>query len=195
MPTEETTNTQETQPANPSAETKNTEQQPAENMIPQSRFNELNKQLKEAKAALEAHQKQQGEAEKAKLAEQQRFQELYETEQKKATALEGRLTELQATVRRNTIRAVIEAEARKANFAEPADAHLFLDLDGIETDDSGKPKGVDVLVKELAKAKSYLLQTQSVQHGNGKLPKPAGQGGDAEKLARATHDKWAHNQF
>lgn len=195
MSEETTTTTPEATPAT-SAETVNTDK-PVEQTIPKSRFDQVNKAKQDAEAELAKLRKAQEDAEKAKLQEQGRIQELYEAEQKKATQLEQRLNELQTTIRRNSIKSAVEAEARKANFAAPEDAYLFLDLDSIETDDNGNPKGVDKLVADLAKSKSYLLGQKQVQPGNGAGPRPAAPAGTgfADDKARLQQQRWSRNQF
>ena len=190
---DETTNAETTtteQPVTP-AGAQNAEQQPPYNTFPFPRLEELNKAKKPAEAELAKLRKAAEDADKATLAEQNKYQELYEQAEAKAAALEKRFEEVQTQVKRDSIKAAIEAAARAANFADPADAYVFLDLDSIEVGDDGKPKEVDMLVKGLAKSKSYLVAQHEVQQGNGARPKMAGHGAvdaDAQKqvsLARA----------
>ena len=184
--TETTTDAAATTQAATSAGTENTEQA-AENMIPHSRFEEVNKARKAAETELAKLRKQAEDAESATLAEQKKFEELYQKEQAKAASLEKRFEELQASQRRDRIKAAIESAARTAGFAEPADAYLFLDVNSIEIGEDGKVKEVDVLVKGLATAKPYLVAQREVQPGNGARPKPAGHGiVDAEAQKQAS---------
>lgn len=183
-------------PATP-AGAQNTEQQPADNTVPYSRFDEVNKAKKAAEAELDKLRKQAEDAANATLAEQKRFEELYQKEQAKAAALEKRFEEMQAQVKRDRIMAAIEAAARAADFADPADAHVFLDVGSIEIGEDGKVKEVETLVKNLAKSKPYLVAQREVQQGNGARPKSAGAAGTAaaDEAAKKQHSRWAHSQF
>lgn len=194
--TEPTTEPTATPPATP-AEAQNTEQQPADNTVPYSRFDEVNKAKKAAEAELAKLRKQAEFAENATLAEQKRFEELYQKEQAKAANLEKRFEEMQAQVTRDRVKAAIEAAAKAANFAEPADAYLFIDMNSIEVSEDGKVKEVETLVKGLATSKPYLVAQREVQPGNGSRPKPAGAAGTvaADEAARKQHGHWAHSQF
>ena len=183
MPVEEQPVGQTEQQAASSAGTENTEIEQPER-VPPERFAVVNRRMREAEAKLAEAQKRAEEAEKAKLVEQQQFQKLYEAEQKRAEGLAAKMAEAEATMRRNAITAAVEAAARTAQFADPADAHAFLKLDAIELID-GKPQGIDKLIADLAKTKPYLLTTVTPTPGNGQAPKPAGAAGDAERDAKA----------
>jgi len=82
-----------------SAETGNTEAS-TEHMIPKSRFDEVNQQLKELKAAQEKAQKAQAEAERKRLEQQNEFKTLYEQAQSEIEQLkpyQERVTQLMQT--------------------------------------------------------------------------------------------------
>lgn len=167
-----------------SAETQNTDTQ-QEVAIPKSRFDEVNKRAKDAEKELATLRKQAEDAEKAKLAETNQFQKLYETEQAKAAQLEAQVTEMITKAKLGTVKSAIEAAARAAGFADPGDAHVFVDVNSIEIDEAtGKAKGVEQLVKDLVKAKPYLVAPATPAPGNGKLPKPAGVGSKTDDTAR-----------
>lgn len=172
-------------PATTSAETENTETVTTpEHMIPKSRLDEATKRATDAEKKLKAFETAQAAADTAKLTEQQNFQRLYETEQGKAATLAAELEQIKADRRTDKIATAIEKVARDMKFAEPADAFRFIDLSKIEVDEtSGEVKGADVLVKELAKAKSYLLAQTAPAQGNGQSPRPAGQAGAADSEA------------
>jgi hypothetical protein len=156
-----------------------------------------NKEAGDRRKQLEAIEKQAEDAENATLAEQNKYQTLYEKAQAEKAALEKRFEEVQAQVTRDRIMAAIEAAARAADFADPADAHVFLDVNSIEVDEAGKVKEVETLVKGLATSKPYLVAQREVQPGNGARPKPAGAAGTAaaEEAAKKQHGRWAHSQF
>lgn len=168
--TAEATETQ----ATTSAATENTETVTPETVVPKNRFDEVAKRAYDAEKKLKAFETAQAKAEEAKLTEQQKYAQLYETEKTKATTLEARMAELQTTIRKEKILRAVEAEANKAKFAEPADAFAFINLDDIEIDEAtGAVKGADKLVKKLAEAKPYLL-SQTQVGGVPATPKPAG---------------------
>ncbi len=168
----------------PSAETQNTDTA-QEVAIPKSRFDEVNKRAKEAEKRLADLEKQAQDAEKTKLAETNQFQKLYETAEAKAAALETQLADMLTKAKLGTVKSAIETAARTAGFADPGDAHAFVDVNSIEIDEAtGQAKGVEQLVKDLAKAKPYLVAQATPAPGNGKLPKPAGIGGKTDDTAR-----------
>ena len=103
--------------ATPPAEAQNTAQA-AENMIPLSRFNEVNNQLKELKLAQEKAAAEKAAAEKAELEKRQEYQTLYETTNAQATAANAELATLKAEQEKAT--AVLNAlwEAKKAIVPE-----------------------------------------------------------------------------
>lgn len=81
-------------------------------------------------------------------------------------------------LRTQNLRHATADAAREAGFADPADVHRFLELDDLEFDDDDQPVGIAERVKELAKAKPYLLAPrQNVTNGPPATPKsdrPAG---------------------
>lgn len=80
--TEETLTTDTPEAAQPSAQPPaavNTPDSGAEPMIPKSRFDEVNKKLKQIETDMAKAQKEREQAEAAALAEQGKFKELYET--------------------------------------------------------------------------------------------------------------------
>lgn len=163
------------QPATPLAEATKTETvDTPEITFSKTRFDEINKRVKEAEKRVAELQKAKDDAEKATLMEQAQFKKLYEGEQTKAQKLATDLEQLQAKLKRAAIVQAVEREATTAKFADPADAHAFINLDAIELDEAGKPQGVNKLITDLAKSKPYLLTQTQAAPGNGRLPKPAG---------------------
>lgn len=187
-PTEQIDNKEVTeQPVTPAAAQKSDTEQ-ATQTVSFERFEQVNKRMKEAEKLLAEREKAAKDSEAAKLVETQQFEALYKSEQTKAAALEKRLNDMVAAEKKRTITSAIETEARKAGFADPADAHVFMDIDGIEVDESGKVKGVESLVKELAKNKPYLLAAPNPAKGNGQNPNAAGVAGGAAKTEQAKRD-------
>jgi hypothetical protein len=172
-------------PATSPAVAENTETVQPEIVITKNRFDEVAKRAYEAERKLKVIEAAQAKADEAKLTEQQKFAELYETEKRKAARLEASLTEMQATIRKDKILRAVEVEARKHAFTEPADAFAFINLDSIEIDEAtGAVKGADQLVKDLAKAKPYLLTQTTPVQGNGQSPRPAGAAATEEQYKR-----------
>jgi hypothetical protein len=106
----------------------------------------LSKELADAKTKL-------GEYEKAQLTETEKLKK----ERDEATA---RATEIEARARQRVIRSEVRVVASELGFADPSDAHRFLDDDAIELDDDGEPKNVKALLEKLAKDKPYLLKAE-----------------------------------
>lgn len=79
---------------------------PESHMIPKSRFDEVNKKLKELQSAQAKAEAERLKAEEAQLKEQNRYKELYEAEQKRATEAAARMAELE---RQTTAREVATA--------------------------------------------------------------------------------------
>jgi seryl-tRNA synthetase len=76
-------------PASTESEKPSTETQKTENMIPQSRFNQVNTERNQYKAQLETLQAEQTAAQEKVLAEQNRWQELFEAEKAKNEGLQS----------------------------------------------------------------------------------------------------------
>lgn len=93
MTTEDVTQTPEVQTdgsdtAVSPAGAQNTDTQTAEHMIPKSRFDEVNSQLRELKAQQEKAAKEREKAEKERLEKQSEFKTLYEQTQQRVAELE-----------------------------------------------------------------------------------------------------------
>lgn len=101
-------------------------------------------------ATAEAKLKEQDDA---KLSETERLQKERDEARTKAEQIEAR-------ARQRVIRSEVRVVASELGFADPSDAHRFLDDDAIELDDDGEPKNVKALLEKLAKDKSYLLKTE-----------------------------------
>lgn len=157
-----------------------------EEVFQHERFKQLLKRAKEAEAALEAINREKAEAEAAKLKEQARYEELFQREQQKAAKLAEELETLKRNQELERKRqAVLEAaRAHEPPFAKEAlsDVALFIDLEALQVDDDGKIKGVEAAVKELAKAKPYMLEQKRSDPGS-----PAGR--PATGPARQTERK------
>lgn len=174
MPDETTTTVPEGQtPATPPAGATQTETPPADVMIPKSRFDEVNKRLKELEATLSKTAKEREAADRAQLEEQKRFQELYESERKRAADLEARANTLAEERRQEKMHGSIRQAAQAVGFTDPEDAVRFMTPDALQVDDAGNVANARAVVESIAKNKPYLLggskPTPGVQAG----PKPA----------------------
>ena len=121
-------------PATP-AEVVNNTDTAGEHMIPKSRFDEVNQQLKELKKAQEAAAKAQAQQEQAIAEEQGKFQELYrkaqaELEQAQAKAAAAEKAQLRAMIAAKTQLPEALIDRLRGDTAEEleADAKFLLDL-------------------------------------------------------------------
>lgn len=142
------------------------------------RFKGLLKRAKEAEAALEKQAKDRESAEAAKLAEQQRFEELYQKEQAKAQKLADDLRQAQLTALNDRKRRAVQDAARthEPAFSKEAlaDVMVFVDLESLEVGEDGAVKGVEAAVKALAKEKPYMLEQKRTDPGSPAGRKTAG---------------------
>lgn len=131
---------------NPAAEPKNTE-----NMIPKSRFDEVNERAKKAEAELEARKQAEKEAEEKRLADQQQYKELAEKREAELRDLQAQTEADKKAAEEQAQKARYEAdviaEAAKLNFHDPKEAVALL----------GEVEDVAKAVKKLAEAKPHLI--------------------------------------
>lgn len=111
---------------------------------------------------LEKELKQFKDAEKA--AEDKEKTDL-EKLQDKYSALEGFHSKLESQLAEEKLKQAITSESAKLKFTDPEDAFIFLDLKKVEQDDEGNYENIPDLLKELAKAKPYLIGDGSGGHG------------------------------
>lgn len=180
MPTEETkddgtvTVTGQAQPA-PVA----TDGPPAslDEVFKHPRFKELQKATKEAQAALAAQQAAQAEAEQAKLKEQAKWQELYETTEKRAAQLKDELDAKTAAMSKREKQLAVKEAARSNDppfIAEAIDDILLLIQVDELPDGDELPRSAAARVKEIAKIKPWLLQTTRTDPGSPPGRRPVG---------------------
>ena len=133
------------------------------------RFKELQKAAKEAQAALAAQQQAQSEAEQAKLKEDAKWQQLYETAEVAAKKLKDELDAKNAAMLKREKQLAIQAAARPnaPPFIPEAigDVLLLIATDELPEGDE-LPKAAAAQVKALAKAKPWLLQTTRSDPGS-----------------------------
>lgn len=137
----------------------------------------LRGELKDAKAGSKRADDLQAkldEYEKGQLSEKERLERERDEARNKATETETR-------ARQRVIRSEVRVVASELGFADPSDAHRFLDDDAIELDEDGEPKNVKALLEKLAKDKPYLLKSEGGT--NGVPPTPRGNG------HRETHEE------
>lgn len=145
----------------------------------------LRQDLKDAKAGgkkAEELQAKLDEIEKGQLSEKDRLE-------RERDEYKGKLDQAEQKSRDRVIRSEVRVIASELGFADPSDAHRFLDVSGIEFDDDGEPKGIKKLLEDLAKAKPYLIKST----GNGTSgvpgsPRPTGQSNHQE-LVTQTKDE------
>ena len=141
------------------------------------RFKELQKAAKEAQAALAAQQQAQSEAEQAKLKEQAEWKQLYETAEIAAKKLKDELDAKTSAMLRREKQLAIQDAARSHEppFITEAisDVLLLIRVDELPDGDD-LAKAAAAQVKDLAKAKPWLLQTTRSDPGSPPGRKVAG---------------------
>lgn len=181
MAEETTTTGQEAEAqAGASDATVNTEAVKPEQMIPKSRFDEVNKRLHALEAERAKDVKARDEAERKRLEDDQKWQDLYKKEAAAREERDAQIAAMQATQRQAATRASISKAA--ADFADPDDAWRFIDPDSLQVDDAGNVTNAKQVVDELAKSKPYLLKAAKPAPGVQPGPRPVGGGqvSDAE---------------
>lgn len=160
-----------------------------EDIFKHSRFRELQKAAKEAQAALEAQRLAQEKAEQDKLAEQQKFHELWQKEQERVKQLEADLEQATATAQRREREAAIKEAARNHEppFLTDAlpDLLRLIDLNGFDPE-SDLDKQATGMVAAFAKSRPWLLQSVRSDPGSPPGRKPAGQAQPPQPAVRLT---------
>ena len=108
-------------------------------------------------------------------------------------ALKAERAEWQRQRRDLNLRHETENAARDAGFADPADVYRFLDVASVDFDDDDRPAGIKDAVKELAKAKPYLLA--KAQNGAANGPPPTPKSDRAANTLTPDEDKQAKSLF
>ncbi len=141
------------------------------------RFKELQRTAKEAQAALTAQQQAQAEAEQAKLKEQAEWKQLYETAEVAAKKLKDELDAKTTAMQRREKQLAIQDAARSHEppFITEAisDVLLLIPVDELPDGDD-LSKAAAAQVRDLAKAKPWLLQTTRSDPGSPPGRKVAG---------------------
>ena len=157
-----------------------------EDVFKHPRFKELQKQAKEAQAALAAQQAAQEAAEQAKLKDEAKWQQLYETTEAAAKKLKDELDAKNVAYLRREKQLAVQDAARSHEppFISEAigDVLVLISVDDLPDDDE-LAKVAAARVKDLAKAKPWLLQTTRSDPGSppgrklvGGAGKPTGTG-------------------
>jgi hypothetical protein len=135
------------------------------------------KEAKEAKAAMAARDAAQAEAERAELEKQAKYQQLYETAEKRAAQLKDELDAKTTAMQRREKQLAIQDAARSHEppFITEAisDVLLLIPVDELPDGDD-LSKAAAAQVKDLAKAKPWLLQTTRSDPGSPPGRKVAG---------------------
>lgn len=160
---EETTATAEETTSTTSTETE------TEKSVPYERFEKVNKQAKEAKAqAAKLAQDfadlkaQMDERETAGLPELEQARKRAEQLEKRAADAEAKAAETDAKLARTVKERWVTSAAK--DFADPADAVAFVDLDSIDDE-----KDAERAVKRLAGQKKHLLKADGQQQLPGRV--------------------------
>ena len=110
-----------------------------------------NAEVAERRKALEAYETAEKQRKEAEMSE-------VEKAQKQAAEIKAAYEALQTQLQTEKRRGAVTLAATAANFHNPADAFAFLADDAVTITDDGKVEGVDEAIKELAKARPYLVK-------------------------------------
>lgn len=138
-----------------------------------------NKEAADRRKRLEELEKAEADRQAASLSETEKLQ-------KQLADANAKAAQAQTQANERLIRAEIVAKAAVMKFADPADAYALIDRSKITVNDAGEIEGADELLKDLAKAKPYMLAKAAPGALNtGNPPGGGGEGEtDAQKSAR-----------
>jgi len=80
---------------------------------------------------------------------------------KRAAEAEAKAQAAEARLRETVTRLEVERQARKLGIVDEDAAYRLLNTSAITLDDDGKPSNIEALLKDLVKAKPYLVQAAS----------------------------------
>lgn len=135
-----------------------------------------------ARRALEAKQQ---EVDRAQLSKEEQLA-------LKISDLERTLSEREQTYQEARVMAAVERAATKMGIVDSDAAYKLLDLDQLETDDSGNPKNMDALLRALVAKRPYLQGSPPVSPTNPNLNHSRGTGIRASQLSDI--DYWEKNK-
>lgn len=162
MPDEEKVETTDTDPKDETTEDQKKEQDKGDGKTPEqlraelasanARIGVLNKESTERRKKLEKYEsdeKKRGEAGMSEI----------EKANNRLAELESGIQQRDAALRTTRIQTAVERTASKLKFRDPEDAYTMLlpKQADIEIDENGVVKGVEELLKQLAKSKPYLI--------------------------------------
>lgn len=93
--------------------------------------------------------------------------------------------ELEGRLRAQSVEASASAAAAKLNYRNPELAIRLVDTAALEFDDSGRPKNVEKLLRELAQREPYLVKGAGTDFGGGQQGAAASGEPDMNTLLRA----------
>jgi hypothetical protein len=174
--------TQEENPAQPPAEAKTTE--PAQDMIPKSRFNEILNKLKtlEDERATELAKREQEETDRKKA--QEKWQEIAEENERKLAETKPRLAtaeKLEALVLQQYDEEIKKWPESVRKMAPSDDADILVKLDWKQR---AQPLAME------------LMEDKTPVPGNGRRPSPSNPAGKgkSEDQARSEQEAWTRRQ-
>lgn len=148
--------------------TEQEQERDTEQTVPYERFRQANTQAKEAKQAAKAANDQLAEMKRqldevqeqatAGLPELEQLKRRLEATERRAEEQEKRASEASSALQNTRKERWLMAAASSQNFADPADASAFVNLDEIEDE-----KDAERAIKGLAKSKKYLLKSEERQ--------------------------------
>lgn len=152
-------------------------------MIPKSRFDEVNTELKDLRAWKEEQEAKAKKAEDKKLQADKKWEELATKRSAEAEALKAQLTDAK-------IRSAVAAEAYKNGAIDVNDIVALVDKAKVQVDKDGNVTGVEEAVKALVDSKPHLF-------GEGKPASTVGAGSNPKTNQEKTYpiswvrEKWA----
>lgn len=180
-------------PESPTPEPTPAEAPKPENMVPQSRFNEVNRNYRKLQKELDEIKANQQEREQAELAEKEEWKTLYENTQQELSSLRETVTIREREAQQERAYTGLVLAAANKGYATPEDVRNFISLEAVQFDDEGLPVNIDNLVESLAIDKPYLLggggSGPTGQSGTPKDPVPRGTGEQADMTQRANFEK------
>lgn len=134
----------------------------------EERATRLERELRETRAEAAKYRREAGDLKTAQQRASEQGLSEVEREAKRAAAAEARAQELEGQLREQALRTAAVAAATKLNYRNPELAYRLLDSSAVEwSDETGQPRNVESLLRELAKSETYLVRAGGSDYGGG----------------------------
>lgn len=104
--------------------------------LPRSEIQRLRRETREANKKLQQHASEERARREKDMADQEKWKDLAESREERITELEGEVEALKMEGVKNQRKASIVKVAKRLNFEYPDDAHLFLEVEDMEDEQS-----------------------------------------------------------